>query len=86
MQSTASHLEILIALSLLARGLIAYVAYGENLFRRGTSPYWPIVGFQLAGVVVAIVVIYLYGHDILNALVISPFGPSDDDLRMVSHD
>ena len=88
MQSTASHLYFPIWGTLMVGIVIANAAYGENAFRRRgfTQTDLLIVLFQLAGAAIAICVIYFLGHEILSALVQSPFGPNNDDLSMVNHD
>ncbi|MDV6329979.1 hypothetical protein [Asticcacaulis sp. 201] len=86
MQSTASHLYIPLWCILMVGILIAYRAYGENAFSRGrfTPAHLPLLAFQILGAMVAIGIIFFFGHAILNALVSSPFGPSNDDLSMVT--
>lgn len=87
LQSTASHLYLPVWGTAAVGILIANAAYGENAFRRRrmTRADLPIIIFQLLGAAVAIAAIYFYGHEILDALVNSPFRPGNDDLSMVHH-
>ena len=84
-QSTGSHLYIPIWISLAVGLLIAKAAYGENAVRRKnmTQDDVLVAACQIGGAVLAVTVIYLFGHDILNALINSPFGPGNDDLKLV---
>ncbi|ESQ81996.1 hypothetical protein AEAC466_18945 [Asticcacaulis sp. AC466] len=87
LQSTALHLYIPLWCIAFVGGLILNAAFGENAIsrRRITRDMLPGYAFGAVGAIVAIGIIFFFGHAILGALVSSPFGPSNDDLSMVTH-
>ncbi len=74
-QSTASHLFLPLGACFVASVIIALGAYGEDAFR--SRPRLPTgdIRFQFLGAAIAATVIGFFGHDILAALIATPFGP-----------
>ncbi len=87
MQSTASHLYLPVWIFFFVGILAVNASRGTNAFKRSAPDRHDLnqLPVMLLGAAVAVAIVYFWGHQILNSLINSPFGPSGDSLSQVDH-